>query len=70
MGTKNVNNYKQKTFRDIFEQLHTQKYKAAKNQIVSLQLNIDPRTFFRHKRKTKKRFLIFQNYSGCDFGLN
>ena len=40
MGTKNVNNYKQKTFPDIFRQLLTQEYKkAAQKQIVSLQLN-------------------------------
>ena len=39
MSTKNVNNYKSKTFRDIFGQLHTQEYKATKKQIVKLQLN-------------------------------
>ena len=36
MSTKNVNNYKLKTFRDIFGQLHTQEYKK---QIVRFQLN-------------------------------
>ena len=30
MSTKNVNNYKLKTFRDIFGQLHTQEYKTTK----------------------------------------
>ena len=35
MSTKNVNNYKWKTFPDIFRQLH----KATKKQIVKLQLN-------------------------------
>ena len=39
MNTKNVNNYKQRTFRDIFGQLHTQEYKARKKQIVTFQLN-------------------------------
>ena len=39
MTTKNVNNFKEKTFRDIFRQLHTQEYKATKKQIVRLQLN-------------------------------
>ena len=39
MSTKNVNNYKSKTFRDIFGQLHTQEYKGRKKQIVRLQLN-------------------------------
>ena len=38
MITKNVNNYKKKTSRNIFGQLHTQ-YKATKKQIVMLQLN-------------------------------
>ena len=51
MSTKKVKNYKQKTFRDIFGQLHTQGYKATKKQIVRLQLNLDP--------NTKRRFLIF-----------
>ena len=32
MITKNVNSYKQKTFRDIFGQLHTQEYKTMKKQ--------------------------------------
>ena len=35
MSTKNVNNYKWKTFPDIFRQLH----KATKKQIVKLQLS-------------------------------
>ena len=39
MSTKNVNNYKLKTFRDIFGQLHTQEYKTTKKQIVRFQLN-------------------------------
>ena len=39
MSTKNVNNCKQKTFRDIFGQLHTQEFKAIKKQILTLQLN-------------------------------
>ena len=39
VSTKNVNNYKEKTFRDISGQLHTQKYKATQKQIVRLQLN-------------------------------
>ena len=39
MSTKNVNNYKQKIFRDIFGQLLAQEYKATKKQIVRLQLN-------------------------------
>ena len=39
MSTKDVNNYKQKTFCDIFGQLHTQEYKATKKEIVRLQLN-------------------------------
>ena len=39
MSTKNVNNYKYKTFRDIFRQLHTQEYKTTKKQAVRLQLN-------------------------------
>ena len=30
MSNKNVNNYKQKTFRDIFGKLHTQEHKATK----------------------------------------
>ena len=30
MSTKNRNNYKQKTFYDIFGQLHTHEYKATK----------------------------------------
>ena len=61
MSTKNVNDYKQKTFRDIFGQLHTQEYKATKKQIVRLQLNLDPNKSFRCKKKAKKRFLIFWN---------
>ena len=32
MSTRNVNNYKQKTFCDIFVQLHTQDYKATTKQ--------------------------------------
>ena len=39
MSTKNVNNYKLKTFRDIFGQLHTQEYKTTRKQIVKFQLN-------------------------------
>ena len=39
MSTKNLNNYKWKTVRDIFGQLHTQEYKATKKLIVRLQLN-------------------------------
>ena len=39
MSTENVNNYKWKTFLDIFGQLHTQEYKATKKQIVRLQPN-------------------------------
>ena len=39
MSTKNINNYKLKTFRDIFGQLHTQEYKTTKKQIVRFQLN-------------------------------
>ena len=39
MSTNNVNNYKWKTFHDIFKQLHTQENKAMKQQIVRLQLN-------------------------------
>ena len=38
MSTKNMDNYKQRTFRDIFGQLDTQKYKTTKKQIVRLQL--------------------------------
>ena len=38
MSTKN--DYKENTFRDIFGQLHTQEYKATKNQIVRIQLNV------------------------------
>ena len=38
MSPKNVNNYKLKTFRDIFGQLHTQEYKTTKKQIVSFSL--------------------------------
>ena len=30
MSTKSVNNYEWKAFDDIFEQLHTQEYKAMK----------------------------------------
>ena len=33
MGTKNVNNYKWKTFRNVFGQLHIQEYKATKKQM-------------------------------------
>ena len=39
MSTKNVNDYKLKTFRDIFGQLHMQEYKTTKKQIVRFQLN-------------------------------
>ena len=39
MSTKNVNNFKWKTFFDIFGQLHTQEYKVTKKQIVRLQPN-------------------------------
>ena len=39
LSTKNVNNYKLKTFRDVFGQLQTQGYKATKKQIVRYQLN-------------------------------
>ena len=39
MSTKNVNNYRLKTFRNIFGQLHTQEYKTTKKQIVRFQLN-------------------------------
>ena len=35
MSTRNIN----KTFRDIFGQLHTQKYKATKEKMLRLQLN-------------------------------
>ena len=38
MSTKNMDNYKQRTFRDIFGQLDTQEYKTTKKQIVRLQL--------------------------------
>ena len=38
MSTKNVNNYKLKTFRNIVGQLHTQEYKTTKKQIVSVRL--------------------------------
>ena len=37
MSTKNVNNYKWKTFRNIFGQLHTKVYKATKKK-MRLQL--------------------------------
>ena len=47
-------NYFKKPFSDIFRQLHTQEYKATKKCIVRLQLNLDPSTSFRCKRKTKK----------------
>ena len=33
MSTKNGNNYKKKTFLDIFGQLHTQEYEATKKEI-------------------------------------
>ena len=33
------NNYKLKTLRDIFGQLHTQEHKATKKQVVRFQLN-------------------------------
>ena len=42
MSAKNVNNYSNynwKTFRYIFGQLHKQKYKASKKQVLRLQLN-------------------------------
>ena len=39
MSTKNVTNYKWKTFLDTFGQLHTQEYKATKKQIVRFQPN-------------------------------
>ena len=39
MCTKNVNNYKLKTVRDFFGQLHIYEYKSAEKQIVRLQLN-------------------------------
>ena len=39
MSTKKMNNYKKKTFRDIFGQLHSQEYKATKKKIERLQLN-------------------------------
>ena len=38
MSTKNMDNYKQRTFRDIFGQLDIQEYKTTKKQIVRLQL--------------------------------
>ena len=52
----------------IFLDNCTQEYKATKKQIVRHQLSIDPRTSFRYKRKTKKRFLIFKICSGYEFG--
>ena len=55
MSAKNETNYKLKTFRDIFGQLHTQEYKATKK----IQLSLDPSTSFRCNRKAKKRFLTF-----------
>ena len=39
MSAKNVNNYKQNTFLNIFGQLHTQKYKATKKKVVRFQPN-------------------------------
>ena len=44
-------------------QLHRQEYKATKKQVVKLQLNHDPSTSFRCKRKAKKRFLVFLKIS-------
>ena len=38
MSTKNVNNYAEMTFCDIFRQLLTRKYKVTKKQMVRLQL--------------------------------
>ena len=70
MSTKNVNNYKLKTFRDIFGQKHTQEFKAKKKQIIRFQLNLDPSTSFCCTRKEKKRFLIFKNSSGDKVGFS
>ena len=39
MSTKNVNNYKQKKFCNIFGQLHAQEYNATKKKVVRLHLN-------------------------------
>ena len=39
MSTKSLNNYKQNTFCDIFEQMHTQEYRATTKQTLRLQLN-------------------------------
>ena len=60
MNTKIVNNYNQKSFCDIFGQLHTKKYKATEKQTVRFQLNFDPSTSFGHKRKRKRGFYFFK----------
>ena len=60
MSTKNVNNYKQKTFRDIFRHLHIQEYKAMKEQIVRLQLKLASSASFCCKRKRKRGFQFFK----------
>ena len=40
MSTKNVNNYKLKTFRDIFGQLHTQEYKLNEKKSKESQTRL------------------------------
>ena len=68
MSTKKA--FFKKAYLDIFEQLHTQEFKAMKKYIVRLQLNLDLSAPFCYKRKTKNRFLIFLNCCGDEIGYS
>ena len=76
---KDLNNYKENTFRDIFEQLHTQEYKPTKKEIMRLQLNekkskeIQTRSmnwYWKGKPTWRKELITYNSHTWIIFSLN
>ena len=69
MSAKNLNNYKQNTFCDIFGQLHTQQYKVTKKKVLRFQLNEKKSkesktilmSWYRKRKPTRRKDLITYN---------
>ena len=79
ISTKNVNNYKQKTCRDVFGQLHTQEHKVTKKQIVRVQLNKNKSKekqtrlmswYWKRKPTWRKDLTTYNNHPWIMFSFN
>ena len=76
ISAKNVNNYKYKTFHDIFGQLCTQEYKATKKQVVRLQLNEKKSqtrlmSWYRNRKSTwRKDLMTYNSHPWIMFSFN